>query len=133
MASKRIARKIVVRDWLVANGPATLTQIRGGTGLSAAAVSTALTDCRNDPALEYVTVPTTSDDYTYALADTVAAMKAGLINQAKHMRTRAESMINAGNKMTAIAVTPDEYALAADLRASGKMLLAQAHTILAAL
>lgn len=128
--SKRIARKSTVRGWLLTNGPASLHQIVAGTRLSNPAVSQALADIRNDPALEYATVATRGGGYTYKIADSVTEMKAGLINQARHMLTRAESMVTAGEKATSLAVTPDDFALAADVKANGRMLALQARSIL---
>lgn len=130
--AKRIARKREVRDWLLAFGPSPLSAIASGTNLTAAAVSRALQDIRNDPAYEYATVPTYDGGYVYQIAYTVAEMRDGLRNQAKHLLTRAESMIAAGQKATALAAAPDDYALAADVTATGRLLKMQAEAILAA-
>ena len=116
---KRLARKHTVRDWLLKHGPATLSTISKHTMMSHAAVSHALADIRNDPTMEYATVATANGDYKYQIAFTVDHMRDGMLNQAKHMLTRAESAITAGEKMTKIAQTPDEFALAADIKANG--------------
>ena len=128
-AGKRAFRKALVRDWLLAYGPADLMDISYGTALTPAAVSKALVDIRNDPALEYATVATKSSAWCYQIAETVPEMLAGLRNQVKHLDTRSESLIMAGEKATAIAATPDEYALAADLKATGRILKMQAEAI----
>jgi hypothetical protein len=130
---RRARAKKDVRDYLLIHGPSSLLIISRGTHLTPPAVSRALRDIRNDPAYEYATVATKTGGYLYRIAVTVAETKAGIINQLKHDLTRAESLITAGQKLTKLAVTTDDFAIAADLTASGKVMKSQAESVLSVL
>jgi len=130
---RRKKQMLDVRDHLLVHGPSTGTAIARALGLSHSAVGQAITDIRNDPHYEYVRVPTHGDGYTHKIVVTVDEAKAGIRNQQLHKRTRGESEVTAGEKLMKIAATPEDYALAGALIASGRVTITQAESVLAAI
>ena len=127
--SRRTDAKQAVLDLLLKE-PLTLRALARRSGLSPQAVSRAITDIRNDPALVTIRVPTRYDDYTYGVAFTVDALINGIHNQSRHLRTRGESMVTLGDKMTKIASTPEDYRLAAETRVRGEQVVENANALL---
>lgn len=130
--AKREERRDAVHDYLFIHGSATLVDIARDTGLTAAAVSLALRDIRAERVMQYATVATKDTGYTYKLAATQADMLPGSVNRAKDQLTRAQSWVVLGEKMTAVATTPAEFARAADISANAKIMLRQAQAIMVA-
>jgi DNA-binding transcriptional regulator GbsR (MarR family) len=122
--------KVDVRNELLRT-PLTLNELSARTGHSLQAVSRGIRDIRNDPTLEIVRVPTARDNYKYAVAYTVQALERGIVNQARHMLTRGESMITLGRKMNSIANTPDDYRMAAEMIVRGEQCVDSAKKVIA--